>query len=84
MQIKGIKVEWTQTFEHHCIYIYIFFLLQKNIIENFFEREVSRLKFVEERRKIRAMETAKNKGNEKPKEKAQVWLTVISMFVVFF
>ena len=19
MQIKGIKVEWTQTFEHHCI-----------------------------------------------------------------
>ena len=20
MQIKGIKVEWTQTFEHHCIY----------------------------------------------------------------
>ena len=45
---------------------------------------MSRLKFVEERRKIRAMETAKNKGNEKPKEKAQVWLTVISMFVIFF
>ena len=21
MQIKGIKVEWTQTFEHHCISI---------------------------------------------------------------
>ena len=21
MQIKGIKVEWTQTFEHHCILI---------------------------------------------------------------
>ena len=21
MQIKGIKVEWTQTFEHHCIYL---------------------------------------------------------------
>ena len=20
MQIKGIKVEWTQTFEHHCIF----------------------------------------------------------------
>lgn len=50
------------------------FLLQKNIIENFFEREVSRLKFVEERRKIRAMETAKNKENEKPKEKAQVYM----------
>ena len=24
MQIKGIKVEWTQTFEHHCTYIAIF------------------------------------------------------------
>ena len=21
MQIKGIKVEWTQTFEHHCIFL---------------------------------------------------------------
>ena len=20
MQIKGINVEWTQTFEHHCMY----------------------------------------------------------------
>ncbi|CAB4018875.1 WD repeat-containing 63-like [Paramuricea clavata] len=45
---------------------------EKNIIENFFEREVSRLKFVEERRKIRAKETVNNKENEKPKEKAQV------------
>ena len=46
--------------------------MQKNIIENFFEREVSRLKFVEERRKIRAKETVNNKENEKPTEKAQV------------
>ena len=27
MQIKGIKVEWTQTFEHHCIYTQNFYVL---------------------------------------------------------
>lgn len=43
-------------------------VLQKNIIENFFDREVSRLAFVEERRNTRALEITKNKDDEKPKK----------------
>ena len=33
MQIKGIKVEWTQTFEHHCISLLSFVEKFKNFFK---------------------------------------------------